>query len=101
MDDGHYNNILEYDEDKLMKVVLSGRGGRSKVEGAYVHTHNQEIWKNYPILVSEQHGLPIRLLTKANNKITYRGLWKAVGHSYSSTDNSNNMMMYQFTLLPW
>ena len=98
-----YINELFYNKDGILeKVVMCGRGGRQKTEIGYVYVRNQEYHKNYPMLVSTQYGLPIRLIVEdKTGKITYCGLWKCLGYSYFPHNNSDNFKIYQFTLLPW
>lgn len=94
-----YSNNLSYNSHKkLIKIEMSGRGGRGKHKGKFIHTHNQEFHKNYPLLLSEQVGLPIRVLTQQNKQIVYRGLWRSVGHTYLGTAETNNKLTYKFQL---
>lgn len=86
----------------LEKVIMSGRGGRGKIEGKHVHVRNQEYHKNYPMFVSAERCLPIRLVVeKTSGIITYQGLWKCIGYTYLPHQKCNDFLVYQFVLVPW
>lgn len=97
-----YNNELQRDKDSnLERIVMSGRGGREKGSKGFVHVRNQEHHKNYPMFVSVEHRLPIRLILEdASGKITYQGLWRCTGYTYLPHQNCGGFNVYQFTLMP-
>ena len=98
-----FENKVQRDEyGNLEKVIMSGRGGREKYQGKYVYVTNQEHYKNYPMFVSAEHSLPIRLvLEDMQGEITYQGLWSCAGYTYSPHNNSGGFNIFQFMLLPW
>ena len=98
-----YGNEFYHNKDGcLEKVIMSGRGGRKKTEKGYVHVKNQEHHKNYPMLESVEHKVPIRLITEdASGVITYYGLWKCTGYTYLLHHNNSKFNAFQFMLIPW
>ena len=98
-DMGYDNEIIEDEEGSIVRILVSGTGGRTinKESNKYEKNFNQPLHMNLAMLVSAENELPIRVLLKIGNKIVYLGLWTISKYEYKKVDE-DEVMVWIFSL---